>query len=118
MGLRPIQIRVPDVNDYAAKPRPAVIVQDDRFDATGSVTVCTLTADPREAPLFRPRVAPTESSGLRATSSLMVDKIITVPRTKIGRRIGNLDLSDMLRLNQAMMVFLCLAVSPRTARAG
>jgi mRNA interferase MazF len=104
--------------DYAAKPRPAVIVQDDRFDATDSVTVCTLTTDPKEAPLFRLVVAPTERNGLWAPSRLMVDKITTVPRTKIGRRVGNLDVADMLRLNQAMMVFLGLAVSPRAARPG
>jgi mRNA interferase MazF len=104
--------------DYAAKPHPAVIVQDDRFDATDSITVCALTTDPREAPLFRLPVAPTERNGLRVQSCLMVDKISTVPRTKIGRRIGTLDAADMLRLNQAMMVFLGLAVSPRTARTG
>jgi mRNA interferase MazF len=46
----------------------------------------------------------------------MVDKITTVPRVKVGARIGRLDDEDLLRLNQAVLVFLGLAVSPRTKR--
>ena len=30
---------------YADKPRPVVIVQDDSFNATASVTVCGFTTD-------------------------------------------------------------------------
>lgn len=104
--------------DYAGKPRPVVILQDDRFDATASITVCGLTTNVMEAPLFRLPIEPNARNGLQAPSRLMVDKISTVPRTKIGRRIGALDAADMLRLNQAIMVFLGLAVSPRTAQAG
>ena len=104
--------------DYAGKPRPVVIVQDDRFDATASITVCGLTTNAADAPLFRLPIEPNERNGLQAPSRVMVDKITTVPRTKIGRRIGRLDAADMLRLNQAMLVFLGLAVSPRTARPG
>lgn len=102
--------------DYAGKPRPAVIVQDDAFDATDSITICAFTTDPTEAPLFRLAVEPNERNGLRSTSRLMVDKITTVPKSKVGERIGRLDDEDMVRLNQAVMVFLGLAVSPRTGR--
>ncbi len=103
-------------NDYAGKPRPVVIVQDDSFDATDSITICALTTDPTEAPLFRLSVEPSERNGLRSPSRLMVDKITTVPKSKVGERVGRLDDEDMLRLNQAVMVFLGLAVSPRTGR--
>ena len=104
--------------DYAGKPRPVVIVQDDSFDATDSITICAFTTDPTEAPLFRLPVEPSERNGLRATSRLMVDKITTVPKSKVGELIGRLDDEDMVRLNQATMVFLGLAVSPRTGRKG
>jgi len=100
--------------DYAGKPRPVVIVQDDSFDATDSVTICAFTTDKTEAPLFRLAVEPTERNGLREPCRLMVDKITTVPKSKIGRRIGRLDDEDIVRLNQAIVVFLGLAVSPRT----
>ena len=102
--------------DYAGKPRPVVIVQDDAFDATDSITICALTTDPTEAPLFRLTVEPNERNGLRSASRLMVDKITTVPKSKVGERIGRLDDEDVVRLNQAVMVFLGLAVSPRTGR--
>jgi mRNA interferase MazF len=104
--------------DYAGKPRPVVIVQDDSFDATDSITICAFTTDPTEAPLFRLPVEPNERNGLRSSSRPMVDKITTVPKSKVGERIGRLDDEDMVRLNQAVMVFLGLAVSPRTGRKG
>jgi mRNA interferase MazF len=95
--------------DYAGKPRPVVIVQDDRFDATASVTVCAFTTDPTDAPLLRLPVEPNEQNGLRAPCRLMVDKITTVPKTKLGSRLGRLDDEAMLRLNRAMLVFLGFA---------
>jgi mRNA interferase MazF len=94
---------------YAGKPRPAVIVQDGRFDATASITVCVFTTDDTDAPLFRLPVRPSENNGLRSDSRLMVDKITTVAKERIGEQIGQLDNADMMRLNQAIMVFLGLA---------
>jgi len=104
--------------DYVAKPRPVVIMQDDAFDATDSITICAFTTDPTEAPLFRLPVEANERNGLRSSSRLMVDKITTVPKSKVGERIGRLDDEDVVRLNQAVLVFLGLAVSPRTGRKG
>ena len=94
---------------YAGKPRPAVILQDDRFDATKSVTICAFISDPTDAPLFRLAVEPNEANGLRTISRLMVDKITTMPKAKLGRRIGRLADDDMVRLNRALMIFLGLA---------
>ena len=102
--------------DYAGKPRLVVVVQDDSFDATDSITICAFTTDETEAPLFRLPVEPNERNGLRAACRLMVDKIATVPKSKVGSRIGRLDDEDILRLNQAILVFLGLAASPRTKR--
>ena len=94
---------------YVGKPRPVVIVQDDRFDATRSVTVCAFTTDPTEAPLFRLRIDADEVNGLRESCSLMVDKITTVPRSKLGERIGRLRDEQMVALGRAILVFLGLA---------
>jgi mRNA interferase MazF len=94
---------------YAGKPRPTVIVQDDRFDATESVTICSLTTDETDAPLFRLVVEPSHRNGLDSVSRLMIDKLTTVSRGKLGRKIGHLDDETMVRLNRAMMVFLGLA---------
>jgi len=94
---------------YAGKPRPAVILQDDRFDATASITICAFTTDPTDAPLFRLPVEPTETNGLRGPCRLMVDKITTLPKAKVGARIGRLNDADVVRLNRAVLVFLGMA---------
>jgi len=94
--------------DFAGKPRPVVILQDDSFDATASVTACAFTTDPTDALLFRLPVEPTSRNGLRVLSRLMADKVTTVPRTKLGSLIGRLDPEDMARLNRSIIVFLCL----------
>ena len=94
---------------YVGKPRPVVIIQDDRFDATASVTVCAFTTDPTEAPLLRLVVEPDDMNGLHERSSLMVDKITTVPRSKLGQQLGRLGDDDMVRLGRAVMVFFGLA---------
>lgn len=70
--------------DYAGKPRPVAIVQDDSFDATYSITICAFTTDATKAPLFRIAIEPNARNGLRGPSCLMVDKITTVPKSKIG----------------------------------
>ncbi len=104
-------------NDYAGKPRPVVILQDDSFDATASITICAFTTDPTDTPLFRLPITPTTRNGLRAENRLMVDEITTVAKTKIGTRIGRLDDVDILRLNQAVLVFLGLAVPPKARQS-
>jgi mRNA interferase MazF len=97
--------------DYAGKPRPVVILQDDRFDATASITICAFTTDPTPSPLFRLLVEPDERNGLKTSCRLMVDKITTVPKTKIGNKIGRLNDEDIVRLNRAVLVFLGFAGS-------
>jgi mRNA interferase MazF len=39
----------------------------------------------------------------------MIDKIMTVPRLKLGTRIGRLSDADMVRIKRAVVVFLGLA---------
>jgi len=102
--------------DSIGKPRPAVIIQDDSFDAIGSVTVCAFTTHGAEAPLLRLPVEPNARNGLRVPCQIMVDKITSVSKSKLGGRIGRLDDEDMLRLNRALIVFLGLATSPGRGR--
>jgi mRNA interferase MazF len=100
--------------DYAGRPKPAVLIQDDLFDATASITVCLLTCDPTEDPLFRLPIEPNERNGLNTFSRIMVDKVTTVSKAKLGSRVGRLHDEDVVRLNQALLVFLGLALAPRS----
>lgn len=93
---------------YAGKPRPAVIVQDDHFDATASITICVFTTDATDAPLIRLPVDPSATNGLRSVSRLMADKITTVPKSRLGQRIGRLSAAEMTRLSLAIGRFLGL----------
>jgi mRNA interferase MazF len=94
---------------YTGKPRSVLIVQDDRFDATASVTVCPFTTSPVDAPLIRIPVEPSDTNGLDRPSSLMVDKITTVPRSGLGERLGRLRDDELVQLNRSLMVLLGLA---------
>jgi len=94
---------------YAGRPRPVVVIQDDRFDATASVTVCPLTTNPVEAPLTRIPVEPTEMNGIGQPSKMMVDKVTTMPRSSLSQRLGHLHEDDLVRLNRALIVFLGVA---------
>lgn len=95
--------------NYAGKPRPVLVVQDDRFDATDSITICPLTSDLTEIPLLRIPVNADSASGLTQPSNIMVDKLTTMPRSKLGQHIGNVSDTDMLTLARALVVFLGLA---------
>ena len=98
--------------DYTRKPRPALILQSDRFDATDSITICTLTSEVTAIELFRVRVEPTAVNGLDATSQVMADKVSTVQRSRIGVRIGRLEEREMAAVNVAAMLFLGLSPAP------
>ncbi|MBS0273533.1 MAG: type II toxin-antitoxin system PemK/MazF family toxin [Proteobacteria bacterium] len=100
---------VSDSGGYAGKPRPAVIVQDNAFPETASVTICPITSDLVEIPIFRLPLTPSEANGLRILSHLMVDKITTTQKSKLGHRVGELSNEDIALLNRTMMIFLGLA---------
>jgi mRNA interferase MazF len=95
--------------DYTGKPRPALILQDDAFDATASITICPFTTHALDAPLLRLPIDPSERNGLRASSQLMIDKITTVSKKKLETRTGRLSDEDIVRVNRAVLVFLGLA---------
>jgi len=95
---------------YSGKPRPVVVIQDDRFDATASVTVVPFTTSDVDAPLLRIAAQPSDTTGLVETNRLMIDKVTTVPRASLTRQIGRLSDGDLVRLDRALLVFLGLAV--------
>ncbi len=94
---------------YTGRPRPVLVIQDDSFDATASITVCPFTTNPVDAPLLRIAIEPSATNGLDRASSLMVDKITTVPKTNVGDRLGQLTDEEMLKFNRSVAVFLGIA---------
>lgn len=96
-------------SNFAGKPRPVLIVQDDRFDATRSVTICPLTTTAVDAPLIRVPVRATETSGLQQDSTPVIDKITTVRRSKLGQCLGRVDEQLLLQFGRSALVFLGVA---------
>ena len=94
---------------YTAKPRPALVVQADIFNEThASVTLCPITSDCIDAPLFRVSVPPGPRTGLQAPSQVMVDKIVSVPREAIGRVVGRCETTELDAVEDALCTWLAL----------
>jgi mRNA interferase MazF len=90
------------------KPRPALLVQDEAFDALPSVTVLPITSSLRDLPPIRIGIEPGPDSGLKRPSQVQVDKIMTVPRSKVGPQIGTLPQATIQRIDDALARFLGL----------
>ena len=91
------------------KPRPALVIQSDLFDAHPSITILPVTSALRDTPLFRIGISPSSANGLRKQSQVMIDKAQSVSRDKIGEIIGRLDTGSMQAVNRALAVFLGFA---------
>jgi mRNA interferase MazF len=95
--------------DYAGKPRPAVVIQSDLYDQTLSVAVCPVTSVPKEAGLLRVALSPSERLALRAPSWVMVDKLTSIRRDRVGGAIGRISDDEAVALNRSLAVFLGFA---------
>ena len=91
---------------YAGKPRPVLIIQDDRFDATDAITFCPLTTTVSDIPPLRIPLQPNKANGLTGPSSIVIDKITTVHRSKLGQRVGKVSTTEMLQLERGLLVYL------------
>ena len=95
---------------YTNKPRPAVVVQADAFLPThASITICPITSDCVDAPLFRVTLPPGERTGLAVVSQVMADKLVSVPRGAIVREIGACDGDEITAIDNALRGWLALA---------
>lgn len=94
---------------YAQKPRPALIIQDDLFAESESITLLPLTSHLVDAPLLRLTLEPGQLKGLDRASQIMVDKLTTVRRANLGQRVGRIDSETMVAVEQSLAVFLGLA---------
>lgn len=91
----------------AAKPRPALIIQDNLFSATESVVVIPLTTTVADATVAR--IAIPTTTGIAQPSYAMIDKITTVRRSNLGQRVGRVSAALTADIEHSLMVFLGLA---------
>lgn len=88
------------------KPRPALVVQSDGFDATSTVVVLFMTSHVIDAPLLRFSIQPSATNGLRVETQVMVDKVMSVKRGRVGDVIGRLDDDAITSINRLLALFL------------
>ena len=91
------------------KPRPGLVIQADLFEAHATVTLLLVSSTLVNAPLMRITVQPSEENGLQKLSQVMVDKVMTVRRSKIGKTIGRIDADAMVEIERSLVVFLGIA---------
>jgi len=95
---------------YTGKPRPAVVVQSDLFNPThASVTLCPISSDCVDAPLFRLTLSPGARTGLEKVSQVMVDKIVSVPRSAVKGEIGQCDARELEAVEDGLRRWLELS---------
>ena len=94
---------------YSGKPRPALVVQSDLFSTLDNVVLCLISSELVDAPLLRQALEASARTGLGAQSQVMIDKMVTVPRTRIGRRIGRVSAETLASVDRALAVFLGVA---------
>ena len=88
------------------KPRPALVIQANPFREHTSVTVLPITSTIADAPLLRVTVPPSTENGLKEPSQIMVDKIMTVKRSKVGAAFGHIDADTLVEVKRCLAVFL------------
>jgi mRNA interferase MazF len=91
--------------DYG-KPRPALVIQSDQFDEHASVTVLPVTGTLVAAPLLRITVQPSQRNGLQKPSQVMIDKVLTVKRDKVGAVFGHIEPETLIEVERCLAVFL------------
>ena len=97
------------VGDFSGKPRPGLIVQQDDFCiAHTSLSVLPITSVPQEPLMFRVAIPADAGTGLKRASAVMVDKLQSVRRDRIGEFIGRADLATMQRVDDALRLWLAL----------
>ena len=91
------------------KPRPALVIQSILFSEHPSVTLCLATSHLQETPLFRFSVEPSAENGLAVASQIQIDKMMTVPRDKVGQIIGRLPHKQMYEISKLVALWVGLA---------
>lgn len=93
---------------YSGKPRPALILQADEFADLDSVVVCLISTTEVDAPIARIDIKPSALNGLTHSCQIMIDKITTVPRSSLGKRIGEVEHETLLAVGRSLALFLAI----------
>ena len=92
--------------DYG-KPRPCLIVQNTTFNELhSSVVICPITSHIEKEIVFRPTLLPDPDNGLEKLSQIMIDKITTIKKDKIGQVLGCISIHKQNEVILALKLWL------------
>jgi mRNA interferase MazF len=111
VGLKRGDLVIVSAPGSYCKPRPSVVIQSDTFDKNGSLTVLLMSSHLKsDSPLIRHTIQPSESNGLNLPTDVMIDKIFTIPRDRMGDKIGHLSSTQMAEITSSLAIFLGIRV--------
>ena len=90
--------------------RPALIIQNDRGNASLSyplTIVASMSRTERELPLHV-RIAPSEENGLTDFTDVKCEQLMTVEKSRLVRRRGNIIPDELSRVDVALKLSLNL----------
>lgn len=90
---------------YASKARPVVVVQDAEVENFDSIVLCLLTSFDSDNISTRVKVRPTADNALTRDSFVMTEKIVTVDKALLGKKIGFLDELTMKEIRNQLAFF-------------
>lgn len=101
--MRRGEIRVIAGGNYAGKPRPGIIIQDDSLHELHSVTVIPLTTQESDIGRIRVAISLETPDGPPINSFAQVDKIMTVKAANVSKRIGSLSLPEIRAVEKSLL---------------
>lgn len=92
---------------FASKARPAIVYQNEMFGCkVESITVILISSTLIDAEPFRITLLPNQENGLKQISQAMADKITTIHRSDVGNKIGQLDILNVQKIDEALKLWL------------
>lgn len=118
-----VLVPFPYVTDFKkAKTRPALVIQNDignRFGNTVIVALISSSVPERRYPMHYAITAPSsiaKATGLRTTSVVKMETIVTLPKRAILRRLGSLPRQAIREADEALAFSLDLRLASPAGR--
>jgi mRNA interferase MazF len=99
----------PTIGHEIRKTRPAVVIQNDVSNQYSPITIVAAISSQFSSPPFpREIVIEPEESGLPERSAVILNKIRSVDRQRLAKKMGRISAQSMQRVDQAIRISLGL----------
>ena len=100
----------PTVGSEIKKTRPALIIQNDVGNKYSPLTIVAPITSTHRAKKYPTEVNTTaKESGLHSDSTVMLNQIRTIDKSRIGRKLGALSQAKMREVDEAIRISLTIS---------